>query len=249
MCLALIFAIQKLRRQFQAHTVHVISKADPINYILSRPMLSGRLAKWAMLLKQYDIVYVPHKTFKGQALADFLADHAVPGEWSFSDELPGEEVFYFDVLPSWQMYFGGVARQDGAGAGVVFILPQKHLVPYSFILLELCTNNAVKYQALIIGVQMALQMGCKDLDIYGDSKLIINQFLGEYKVKEDSLVPYHKLASRLLRKFDSFFLDHVPRSANKMSDILANLATTLALGASVPTTVPICKRWVVLPQA
>ncbi|XP_074277258.1 uncharacterized protein LOC141600898 [Silene latifolia] len=96
---------------------------------------------------------------------------------------------------------------------------------------------------------MALEMGCKYLDIYGDSKLIINQLLGEYEVKEDSLVPYHKLAFRLLQNFDSFFLDHVPRSANKMADALANIAATLALGASVPTTVPICKRWVVLPEA
>ncbi|XP_074264407.1 uncharacterized protein LOC141586903 [Silene latifolia] len=185
---------------------------------------------------------MPQKAVKGQALADFLADHPVPGEWNFSDELPGEEVFYIDVLPSWQIYFDGAARQDGAGAGVVFISPEKHLVPYSFILPELCTNNAAEYQALIIGVQMALEMGCKDLDIYGDSKLIINQLLGEYEVKEDSLVPYHKLVSRLLQNFDSFFLNHVPRSANKMADALANLAATLALGASVPTTVPICKR-------
>ncbi|XP_074290312.1 uncharacterized protein LOC141617041 [Silene latifolia] len=211
MCLALIFAIQKLRHYFQAHTVH--------------------------------------KAVKGQALADFLADHPVPGEWNFSDELPGEEVFYIDVLSSWQMYFDGAARQDGAGAGVVFISPEKHLVPYSFILPELYTNNAAEYQALIISVQMALEMGCKDLNIYGDSKLIINQLLGEYEVKEDSLVPYHKLASRLLQNFDSFFLDHVPRSAKKMADALENLAATLALGASVPTTVPICKRWVVLPEA
>jgi len=45
MCLALMFAVQKLRHYMQAHTVRVISKADPIKYILSRPILSGHLAK------------------------------------------------------------------------------------------------------------------------------------------------------------------------------------------------------------
>ncbi|XP_074266017.1 uncharacterized protein LOC141588475 [Silene latifolia] len=144
MCLALIFAIQKLRHYFQAHTVHVISKADPIKYILSRPVLLGRLAKWAVLLKQYDIVYIPQKAVKGQALADFLVDHPVPGKWSFSDELPGEGVFYIDVLPSWQMSYTKECQQDG--------------------------------------------------------------------------------------------------------DALANLAATLALGASIPSSVPICKRWVVFPE-
>ncbi|XP_074314028.1 uncharacterized protein LOC141649233 [Silene latifolia] len=79
-CLALVFAIQKLRHKMQAHTIHVVSKADPIKYILSRPVLSGRLAKWAVLLKQYDLVFVPQKTVKGQAIADFFADHPVPAE-------------------------------------------------------------------------------------------------------------------------------------------------------------------------
>ena len=99
----------------QAHTVHVVSKADPIKYILSRPVLSGRLAKWAILLKQYDIVFVPQKAIKGQAIADFFADHPVPTEWDFSDDqLPGEGVFYVDILPPWEMYFDGAARRDGA---------------------------------------------------------------------------------------------------------------------------------------
>ena len=59
MYLTLMFAIQKLRHYMQGHTVQVISKADPIKYILSRPILSGRLAKWAVIFKQCDLVYVP----------------------------------------------------------------------------------------------------------------------------------------------------------------------------------------------
>jgi len=54
-----MFAVQKLRHYMPAHTVRVISKADPIKYILSRSVLSERLAKWAVILKQYDLVYVP----------------------------------------------------------------------------------------------------------------------------------------------------------------------------------------------
>jgi len=58
-CLALMFTVQKLRHYMQAHTVRVISKADLIKYILSRPVLSGRLAMWVVILEQYDLVYVP----------------------------------------------------------------------------------------------------------------------------------------------------------------------------------------------
>ncbi|XP_074315668.1 uncharacterized protein LOC141651875 [Silene latifolia] len=158
-CLALVFAIQKLRHYMQAHTIHVVSKADPIKYILSRPVLSGRLAKWAVLLKQYDLVFVSQKAIKGQVIADFFADHPVPTEWELSDELPGEEIFYVDILPPWQMYFDGAARRDGAGAGVVFISPQNHVMPYSFTLTQFCSNNVAEYQALILGLQMAIELG------------------------------------------------------------------------------------------
>ncbi|XP_056695837.1 uncharacterized protein [Spinacia oleracea] len=244
-CLALVFAIQKLKHYMQAHTVHVISKADPIKYILSRPVLSGRLAKWVVLIKQYDIVYVPQKSVKGQAIADFFADHPVPPEWELSVDLPGEDVFYIDVLPPWEMYFDGAARQDGAGAGVVFLSPEKHVLTYSFVLTQLCSNNMAEYQALILGLQMAVGLGLKDLDIYGDSQLVISQLLGEYEVKKEDLIPHHRHATKLLEKLDTVKLNHVPRSANKMADALAGLAATLALGAEETMSVPVCNRWVV----
>jgi len=77
-CLSLIFAIQKLRHYMQAYTIQVISKAYCKKYILSRPILNGQLTKWVVILKQYDIVYVPQRAVKGQTLADFLADHPIP---------------------------------------------------------------------------------------------------------------------------------------------------------------------------
>ncbi|XP_074290818.1 uncharacterized protein LOC141617523 [Silene latifolia] len=244
-CLALVFAIQKLRHYMQAHTIHVVSKADQIKYILSRPVLSGRLAKWAMLLKQYDLVFVPQKAVKGQAIADFFADHPVPAEWEISDDLPGEEIFYMDVRPPWQMYFDGAARQDGAGAGVVFVTPKNHLIPYAFTLTHLCTNNMAEYQALILGLQMAIEIGVRDMDIYGDSKLVVNQVLGEYEVKKEDLIPYHQQVLQLLNQLDDIHVGHVPRSANKLADALANLAATLALGAEESMQVPVCNRWAV----
>ena len=58
MCLALFFAIDKLEHYMQAYTVRLIAKADPIKYVLSRPVVSGRIARWAVLLQQYDIAYI-----------------------------------------------------------------------------------------------------------------------------------------------------------------------------------------------
>ncbi|KAM2197688.1 hypothetical protein ACFX1Q_001058 [Malus domestica] len=99
-----------------AYTIHLVAKADPVNYVMSKPVLTWRLTKWALLLNQYEIIYVPAKTFKGQALADFLADHPIPANWKISDDLPDEEVFYIDIFPTRTMFFYGSARADEAGA-------------------------------------------------------------------------------------------------------------------------------------
>jgi len=82
----------------QAHTVYVISKADSIKYIMSRPVLDGRLAKWAVILKKFNLIHVSQKAIKGQVLANFLSDHLVPDNWEPNDDLPGEKVFFVDVL-------------------------------------------------------------------------------------------------------------------------------------------------------
>jgi len=225
----------------------VISKAKPIKYILSRLILSERLAKWAVILKQYDLSYVPKKAIKRQALADFLADHPISCAWELNDDLLGEDVFFVDVLPPWKMYCDEAMRRDGVGAGVVFVSLEKHVLTYSFMLTQLCSNNIAEYQALILGLQIAIEMGIKDLDIYGDSQLVIKQLLEEYVVKKDDLVSYHKYALRLLNKLETIKLQHVPRSANKMADALANLTAILALGAEESMNVPVCNLWVIAP--
>ncbi|KAA0060610.1 uncharacterized protein E6C27_scaffold22G004880 [Cucumis melo var. makuwa] len=146
MCLALFFAIDKLRHYMQAFTIHLVAKADPVKYILSRPVISGRLAKWAIILQQYDIVYIPQKAVKGQALADFLADHTVPSNWKLCDDLPDEEVLFVESMETWIMFFDGGARRSGAGVGIVFISPEKHMLPYSSTLVR---GKASKLEALL----------------------------------------------------------------------------------------------------
>ena len=80
MCLALVFAIQKLRHYMQAYTIHLVARADPVKYVMTKLVLTGQLAKWALLLNQHEIIYVPAKAVKGKALADFFADHPIPAD-------------------------------------------------------------------------------------------------------------------------------------------------------------------------
>ncbi|XP_024164333.1 uncharacterized protein LOC112171367 [Rosa chinensis] len=203
------------------------------------------MAKWALLLNQYEIIYIPAKAVKGQALADFLADHPIPADWEISDDLPDEEVFNTEVLPAWQMFFNGSSRADGAGAGVVVISPQRQILPYAFTHSELCSNNVAEYQALNMGLQTAVEMKISNLEVYGDSKLVVDQFLTIYEVKKEDLVPYFQLATQLLKGFDAVTLTHVPRKENQTADALANLAAALALPEDEIIHLPICQRWVV----
>ncbi|KAG9458893.1 hypothetical protein H6P81_003401 [Aristolochia fimbriata] len=125
---------------------------------MSRPILSGRLAKWELLLSEFEINFVPQRAIKGQALANFLADHPVPAEWELTEEFPDEEIFLVEVLPPWEMYFDGAAQRNGAGAGVLFVSPRRDLLPYSFVMTQNCSDNEAKYQAILLGLGIAVEM-------------------------------------------------------------------------------------------
>ncbi|CAL9020230.1 unnamed protein product, partial [Prunus brigantina] len=75
LCLALYFTAVKLRHYMLPYTIYIIAKTDLIKYMLTRPMLRGRIGKWTLALTEFAFRYVPQKAVKGQAVADFLADH------------------------------------------------------------------------------------------------------------------------------------------------------------------------------
>ena len=66
--------------------------------------------------------------------------------------------------------------------------------------------------ALLIGLQLAHEMGVHYLKAYGDSKLIINQVKGEYEVCHGDLVPYYHTVIKMANSFDGFYIGHVSRS-------------------------------------
>src|SRR2546430_10702275 len=204
-----------------------------------RSILNGRLTKWAMLLSQYDIHFLPQKATKGQVIADLLAENPTSKSAILFEELPDEtaEVHSSQVHPTvWQMYFDGASRtipRAGlvAGVGVVFISPQNHIIPRAFYLTEPCSNNVAEYNALLIGLHLPHRLGVRKLQAYGDSELIVNQLRGEYEVRSNDLVPYFDSALQMAEQFEGFYIGHVPRQENTHADALAGLATSLCLQA------------------
>ena len=118
-----MFSIQKLRHYLHAHLVQLISWADPIKCIMTKLVLLGKLEKWASLLQEFEIIYVQQKALKGQALADFLADHPIPNDWELLDDLPNEEVTLIEISQPWKMFFNEAAQYSGASVDTAFCIP------------------------------------------------------------------------------------------------------------------------------
>ena len=127
------------------------------------------------------MLFIPQKAVKGQALAEFLAAHPILQNSKLHKDIPNE-VFESNVTSEdevWQMFFDGASRIGPkgriiAGVGIVFISPQNRILPRAFSLTESCSNIVVEYNALLIGLQIANEMGVHYLEAYCDSKLIIN---------------------------------------------------------------------------
>ena len=112
---------------------------------------------------------------------------------------------------------------------LVLVSPQNYVIPRVFSLTEPCSNNIAEYNAFLIGMQIADEIGIKNP--YGDSKLIVNQVCGEYEVRHEDLVPYHNATIHMAERFKNLYIDHVSRKQNTHADVLASLAASLAFPA------------------
>lgn len=123
------------------------------------------------------------------------------------------------------MYADGGSRGNPGPAGCGAVLTRNgetlcELGKY----LGTATNNVAEYTGLLIGLEKALEMGLKDIEVRMDSELIVKQMTGQYKVKNEGLIPLFRTAKSLSSRFSSFRIVHVRREMNKEADRLANKA-------------------------
>ena len=135
-----------------------------------------------------------------------------------------------------------------AGVGVLFVSPQKHVLPQAFSLTTACSNNVAEYNVKLIGLQLAHEMGVRYLEVYGDTKLIVNHVKGEYEVRHEDLVPYYHVVIKIANSFDGFYIDHVSRSQNTRADTLAALVATLALPIDTTYHLTVATRHLICPK-
>lgn len=86
------------------------------------------------------------------------------------------------------------------------------------------TNNVAEYRALLLGIEMAAELGASELELVGDSELIVRQVEGRYKVKDARLRALHGQVKAALAPFESWSIRHVRREQNADADRLVNAA-------------------------
>jgi ribonuclease HI len=90
------------------------------------------------------------------------------------------------------------------------------------------TNNVAEYRALLLGIELARDRGADEVELIGDSELIVKQVKGEYRVKDAGLRPLHAQVRGALEGFDRWSIRHVRREHNAAADALVNEALDAA---------------------
>ena len=110
------------------------------------------------------------------------------------------------------------------GIGVVLIENNNIITKISKKLSNNGTNNIAEYTALLTGISKALELGWKKVMIEGDSKLVINQVKGAWKINKEHLKSLYAQVIKELSEFDSYTINWIPREKNSVADKLASKA-------------------------
>jgi hypothetical protein len=142
------------------YTTWLVSRMDPIKYIFEKPALIGKIARWQVLLFEFDILFVARKVIKGQAIADYLADYPFEQRELMDSEFPDEDVMTTDEGSHcrWKLYFDRAANAVGSGIDAVLVSLMGQQTPIVVKLGFDCTNNMMEYEACIVGLQEALEL-------------------------------------------------------------------------------------------
>ena len=122
------------------------------------------------------------------------------------------------------IYSDGAARSNPgpAGIGALVTTEDGQLVGEVSEGIGPATNNVAEYKAAIAGLQLAADKGATRVLLRADSRLLIEQLAGRFKVKNPTLIRLHQEARALIKGFEKVTLEHVPREKNKEADALAN---------------------------
>lgn len=138
-------------------------------------------------------------------------------------------------MTSYLLQFDGASEPNPGPSGSAYVLFSpiqtdesgdkfRSVIQEGFTYSPHMTNNEAEYNALILGLTKALELGIEEIDVEGDSNLVVNQVQGLWKVKVTKLIPLQSKANKLLWKFQKFTIKHVYREENTDADRLSKEA-------------------------
>ncbi|GKV35468.1 hypothetical protein SLEP1_g43731 [Rubroshorea leprosula] len=187
--------------------------------ILQKPECSGRLIKWAVELGEFEITFQQRSAIRAQAPADFIVE-CTPCPSTSTPE-PND----------WTLYVDGASSSKGSGAGALLIGPEgyrsEHALKFNFD----AKNNMAEYEALLLGLQLALELKISAIQVYSDSQLVVNQINSICEVVDPVMVKYVALVAELKCRFQKFCLSKIPRVEIEQADSLSKFASDNSLSS------------------
>ena len=128
------------------------------------------------------------------------------------------------------VHVDGGARGNPGPAAIAAVVSDENgeIVTDAAQVIGRATNNVAEYRALLLGIATALELGATELDLVGDSELVVKQVRGEYKVKNADLKPLHAEVGAALSGVEQWSIRHVRREHNAEADRLVNEALDAA---------------------
>ena len=145
-----------------------------------------------------------------------MASLLVSDDRSIDNDFHDKQFVSMTSISGWRLYFDGATNQLGFGIGILLISSQGDHIPRSvrltFSYHHRLTNNIVKYEASITGLETALDLGVRQLEIHGDSNLDIQQTRGIWRTRDEKLKPYHAYLELLVARYDELRYIHFSQS-------------------------------------
>lgn len=123
-----------------------------------------------------------------------------------------------------KLYTDGGSRGNPGASAIGFVLMDMddHIIKKEGVYIGITTNNQAEYQGLKAGLEAAKEFGVREVDVYMDSLLVVNQMKGIFKVKNRELWPIYQSVKDMLPDFSKVTFSHVPRELNKIADGMVN---------------------------
>jgi len=193
LALSLVHAARRLCPYIQNH--NIIVKTDyPIQKILQKSDLVGRMSSWAVELSELNMCYEPHDPIKAQCLLNFVND---------LKRTPEED--------QWTLYIDGSSNPKGARVDIVLEGPNDILIEKSLHFTFRTSNNQAKYKAILAGLSLACEVDVKMLTCKSNSKLTVGHLNDEFQIKDTTLLQYYHLVRNVIQyAFERVCIQHIP---------------------------------------